>query len=290
MHRDPEISFSFLVPDKFIRPGVVLRDNIDMRGVGGMMEVLDEFGNYISCDWVKLPEFERHKIEDGRGDVLRDQVLKMNQNDVQSGYRIVDQRRIKNGEKGIPDLYYVMMEHDSFYHNDPNTHFQKQLSGIESGTGAGAGRGTGGQLKPSNSDVMARASFIHPDGKHLFVLTTKYPNTMINYDLVRSEMFRLGMNEQQVANKLGGSLSGATDKDGGGGDDDARMTPEQRNNVRLFREMTQNATSDRTRISNMLANELLSIYLTNFSEGPTTTAAEAATTATTSTENNENKK
>jgi len=250
VHEDPEISFSFSIPNKFIRPGVVVRDQIDMRGVGGMMESFDEFGNYVSCDWVKLPEFERHKAEDGRGDVLRDQVAKMNSNEEKAGYRVLDQRRIKSPNKGIPDLFYVMMENENSYHNSEDQ-FKKQLPTT--------------QLKPLNSDILGRVVFLHPNKKHVFVVTTRYPNNMLNYDILRSEMLRAGMSAEEVEKKL----SSQPESSENAIEDD---------NTRLFKDMCLHASSDRKKIGDMLANELLSIYLTSFAQKPTETQQSVNTT------------
>jgi hypothetical protein len=230
VHSDPEVQFHLTIPNKFIRPGVIIRDNVDMRGVGGMVEILDQYGNYLSCDWIKLPQYEQHKLEDGRGDVLKEQVNNLLNKEKSNGFKIIAKERTKGLNQGIPDLFFIVEENPNSYENSKQSYFNKELKV---------------NLEPSNSEIIGRVIFTHKN-RHLFVISAKYPNSMLNLDLLKKELIRLGWTMDQIEQRLNFKFD------------------TEDNNSRLFKEMFEHATSDRNEIKEMLRQELLNQYMLDF--------------------------
>ena len=228
VHKDSEIAFSFLIPNKFVKPGVYAKDNVDHRGLGGNFVMFDPIGNFLSVDWIKLPVFDAHKLQDGRGDVLRDHVELITKKSTQLGSKSVSvERASANKNAGVPDLFFTVEEKDNVLKRTTET------------------------AHLSTSELVGRVVFATDDCSHIFVVTTRYPNSLINYDISRKDLQRQGLTDSEIEAKL------------------IPMAPnrEDCSDARLFREMCHNSTSNREEIIERLRSELISHVIVNFKNG-----------------------
>ncbi|KAL0491165.1 histidine tRS [Acrasis kona] len=232
--------------NKFVRPGLILRDNVEISDrSGGSLELEDDYGNYIVLDWVELDPIDE---VDSKTDPIRiliknynrfkDQIEKSGSPQSEKYIEIVDtaNKITTNGPPVTDELqktcppYIFSTFLDEEYYRAANVHIHEHHG-----------------VRPNNNMWNGSVLFLHD--KYFIAITSSYPNNMINFAIVKENMLKNGATEEEVRKKLSVDTS---------------LKIHQR-----LREMEDQATDSRSKIIQTLRQECIGLLSDNFKRDPT---------------------
>jgi len=237
---NPEFEIKFPT-DKFVRPGLILRDNLGVNGENGSLELEDDFGNYMVIDWLKLDTLE---VDLMKKDPVA--VLTNNYERFKKGVIATSQERQREDHKEFVDVseklstsgkipegladscppYIFAAFVEDEYYRQANLHIYEHHN-----------------VPPNNN--MWNGSVLFINKGYLFAITSTYPNNMINFAVIRENMLKKGASEDDVRKKLSVDTS-------------EKLHPR-------LKEMEDKSTSSRSKIIDTLRVECTSLLSNNFS-------------------------
>jgi hypothetical protein len=182
-----------------VRPGLIVRDNIDPSGNGGSLEIEDDYGNYMVCDWVKLEDldrinakFEELSVLEKNFDVFDEMVTRTGSK--RSYFEVVNTNNCQSSAgndipkeicEKCPSFVFAAYV-DPKYYKEANSNFFEHHG-----------------VPPNNDMWNGTVLFLH-DGQ-FFSITVRYPNNMINYAIVSEKMREKGASDEEITKKLSGT-------------------------------------------------------------------------------------